>query len=695
MQSLACILSAPYVEHINVSTGKQHGGKSSALENCQTLRSSTDVLVFNSRHVFYDIRAYVCTSPKCGMLMFSSFNTWRSHEMDHRREWFCPLCNLLHHDKSKARMHLMHYHGELAEQHDIDLLLQTSSRPSEYLSADDCPFCDWGVTLRDRNDTPQEHDLTVPSRRFMKHLGRHLEEIALFVIPQPDEEQKGSGDTASNAAHAVLDEESVTASTLSSFRSHPSIGAPVPFEHSEEPPSTEARPGVCPYPTCGRHYRDLKALKAHIVTHENVRPEKCPIPSCDYHTKGFARKHDKNRHLLTHYKGTMVCGFCPGSGSAAEKSFNRADVFKRHLKSVHGVEQTPPNARRRSKSLSRNPVRDVAGTCSSCAIVFADAQEFYEHLDHCVVRVVLQADSPEAQPRLPDTSVRRAEFSPPSSGYLTLGRVFDVLWTEKVAQDTWVDSVTKEAVTRHFEEQSYPTVRRFVVVKEETHRHHCSALPISTYDGQGVAKSGVIKSEHAIIFAGQDSPSPSENELPGPGESPMRPIPIRIELDDASEIDQMSRVDLGGIHMFQHNVETRSVGHIHEDSVKDLIQQFYDVFNAPRTAETDARKADVVSELVEDEDESEDIPVIEVSESETGSGIPDDDSNAGDSREYDSGREMSEIQNDDSDSEGQDDESEGEGQEYESEGEVQDDESNSEYQDIDKEIEFWVESQSM
>jgi len=44
----------------------------------------------------------------------------------------------------------------------------------------------------------------------------------------------------------------------------------------------------------------------------------------------------------------MVCGFCPGPGSAAEKSFNRADVFKRHLTAVHGVEQTPPNSRRKA-----------------------------------------------------------------------------------------------------------------------------------------------------------------------------------------------------------------------------------------------------------------------------------------------------------------------------------------------------------
>ncbi|KAK3058084.1 hypothetical protein LTR09_001161 [Extremus antarcticus] len=167
--------------------------------------------------------------------------------------------------------------------------------------------------------------------------------------------------------------------------------------HSQASLSSEdSNKGLCPIAACGRHVKDLKA---HMLTHQNERPEKCPIPTCEYHTKGFARKYDKNRHTLTHYKGTMVCGFCPGSGSAAEKSFNRADVFKRHLTSVHGVEQTPPNARRKSPSAAgakKGYGRDVSGMCSTCGVTFASAQEFYEHLDDCVLRVVQQADPSEA-----------------------------------------------------------------------------------------------------------------------------------------------------------------------------------------------------------------------------------------------------------------------------------------------------------
>lgn len=139
-----------------------------------------------------------------------------------------------------------------------------------------------------------------------------------------------------------------------------------------------------------------------MLTHQNERPEKCPIQTCDYHIKGFARKYDKNRHTLTHYKGTMVCGFCPGSGSSHEKSFNRADVFKRHLTSVHAVEQTPPNSRKKT-AVNANGGRsmpgyasEASGKCSTCSATFGSAQDFYEHLDDCVLRIVQQEEPSEA-----------------------------------------------------------------------------------------------------------------------------------------------------------------------------------------------------------------------------------------------------------------------------------------------------------
>ncbi|KAL7273576.1 hypothetical protein RUND412_003553 [Rhizina undulata] len=165
--------------------------------------------------------------------------------------------------------------------------------------------------------------------------------------------------------------------------------------------NTVTKDSVCP--ECGKSFRDLRA---HQLTHQLERPEKCPISTCEYSKKGFARKYDCQRHTLTHYKGTMVCGFCPGSGSAVEKSFNRADVFKRHLMAVHNVEQTPPNGRKKaSKGGSvATPIDGerysngsyATGKCSTCSVTFATAQQFYEHLDECVLSKVVQEEPTSA-----------------------------------------------------------------------------------------------------------------------------------------------------------------------------------------------------------------------------------------------------------------------------------------------------------
>jgi hypothetical protein len=134
------------------------------------------------------------------------------------------------------------------------------------------------------------------------------------------------------------------------------------------------------------------------------RPAKCPILRCEFHTRGFAREYDKQRHILTHYKSAIICPFCPVSGSAAERSFDRIEIFKRHLTSVHSVERLPPNsqAQGRGQVINEserellNPYGDACGDCAICGTTFTNAQHFYEHLDSCVVRSVKQGEPIEA-----------------------------------------------------------------------------------------------------------------------------------------------------------------------------------------------------------------------------------------------------------------------------------------------------------
>jgi len=178
-------------------------------------------------------------------------------------------------------------------------------------------------------------------------------------------------------------------------------------ENSEFDNETRER-NRCPIPECGKAFKDLKA---HMLTHLDERPQKCPVVSCEYHKRGFARRYDCSRHTLTHYKGTMVCSWCPGNGSSAEKSFNRADVFKRHLMTYHGVEGTTPNGRPRKTPPANSimtsffPSGGASGTCPTCGGTFRSPTELYEHLDECVVLHVQQLDEGEAaSDRLPSAT---------------------------------------------------------------------------------------------------------------------------------------------------------------------------------------------------------------------------------------------------------------------------------------------------
>lgn len=260
-------------------------------------------------------------------------------------------------------------------------------------------------------DTPISHNTTSALYTGMVHAFPLPSQTFQPPSPSPsdtssyDSHRSGSGRIRSGTASPYIHSSSFQPYPRGSEARRLSIASSLSRQSQENTRSTShsldedgKERGRCPNPDCGRLFKDLKA---HMLTHQSERPEKCPIMTCEYHQKGFARKYDKNRHTLTHYKGTMVCGFCPGSGSAAEKSFNRADVFKRHLTSLHGVEQTPPNSRKKSPTTSAAKKTsdfsgDAAGKCSTCSAMFSNAQEFYEHLDDCVLRVVQQEEPSEA-----------------------------------------------------------------------------------------------------------------------------------------------------------------------------------------------------------------------------------------------------------------------------------------------------------
>ncbi|KAI0411103.1 hypothetical protein F5X98DRAFT_64653 [Xylaria grammica] len=188
---------------------------------------------------------------------------------------------------------------------------------------------------------------------IIKHLGGHLEEIALGALPPGLSFESESEDQDEN-------EEDYD---------------PGDFKDTEE----------------GATALVFGGLATHNMLTHRERPEKCPIETCEYHTKGFARKYDQKRHTLTHYKGAIVCPFCLVPGTAY-KVFNRADVLKWHLIKVHNVTKISPISPKIITSTSGSSSRNSRNSqCSICKMRPSTAQEFYEHLDDCMLNVIVPA----------------------------------------------------------------------------------------------------------------------------------------------------------------------------------------------------------------------------------------------------------------------------------------------------------------
>lgn len=127
--------------------------------------------------------------------------------------------------------------------------------------------------------------------------------------------------------------------------------------------------------------------------------------------------------------------------------------------------------------------------------------------------------------------------------FFTVGKVFIVLWVEP-AGGSLVTSYERGTSLGKFGELVFSKVRRFVVIREAD--NYCSALPIASYSKQGVSKLGVKKSEHCIIHSTKDPPSPLPLELAKRGEEGMRPLPIKVDVDDLTEtLDDFSRLNFG------------------------------------------------------------------------------------------------------------------------------------------------------
>lgn len=155
------------------------------------------------RHVFSDLRSYVCTFQFCNSPYFSDVNDWFRHELRcHRVHYKCHVCSGRTFEHGNICIaHVQENHPELFSGGDEQQILDMARSPLDHIRARDCPCCsEWADRLEERanifdisSDT-SDHTVVVEQAVFKRHLASHLEQLALFAVPsQPAEDDTWSG----------------------------------------------------------------------------------------------------------------------------------------------------------------------------------------------------------------------------------------------------------------------------------------------------------------------------------------------------------------------------------------------------------------------------------------------------------------------------------------------------------------------
>ncbi|KAF8418442.1 hypothetical protein EV426DRAFT_707592 [Tirmania nivea] len=148
------------------------------------------IIVQNSRawqrHVFRDLRPYVCTFDSCTKpnRLFETRHDWYDHEVrHHRREWYCAECTVTCTTSSNFSHHIKKFHPALSDVHDISALVENCERVVS--TPQQCPLC----TVQSEHTT----------KGLRSHLGRHMQQLALFTLPRLEVDDNGGEDVPSEA----------------------------------------------------------------------------------------------------------------------------------------------------------------------------------------------------------------------------------------------------------------------------------------------------------------------------------------------------------------------------------------------------------------------------------------------------------------------------------------------------------------
>jgi hypothetical protein len=143
--------------------------------------------------------------------------------------------------------------------------------------------------------------------------------------------------------------------------------------------------------------------------------------------------------------------------------------------------------------------------------------------------------------------------------------VFATLVHVKAEGEEMSDSDVKFVKKNILGEKVFSHVRQMVVVQQR--EGYCWCLPISTYNGLGVAKRSMTMAngqKHTIVYDHSRKPTRGKDEID------LDKKPIAVVMAPKQKLDPFSRLNFGQRISVEINVKVINVGKVHSDSMPYL-----------------------------------------------------------------------------------------------------------------------------
>ncbi|TVY80276.1 NAP1-binding protein [Lachnellula suecica] len=124
---------------------------------------------------------------------------WAFEDVPFQREWVCQYCqHSAFNSAAEYTNHMESTHPSILKESQLEALLLQSEEPVDKISSTACPLCDeWEANLNHSKQNAKRLLLNGgkvvepygTTKQFRRHLGRHMEQLALFALPINGEEK--------------------------------------------------------------------------------------------------------------------------------------------------------------------------------------------------------------------------------------------------------------------------------------------------------------------------------------------------------------------------------------------------------------------------------------------------------------------------------------------------------------------------